>query len=310
MKEEIPLNSRDTVLNSKDGVLTPPKGVTSSFRVYLCHRRAPNLSRAEFQKLWLETHAPMVREYAGALGCTRYVQLRMTEHPDPLGASIAASRSWLAISIVSLFSGKRPPGHEKDILNHAQREFDVVDELWFSSEEALIEAMGTEKGAQALAAITADGSEHLSTTSVVAGAGYEFLEKPASYPSLKVMFCLRRKRDMSRHAMQEYWLTSHGPFAQTLKPQLQFRGYEQVHTLEETALGSFAGAFGNSDPSASYDGMASLRYSTERELGEHFLHPGFQAANMKLAKDELNFVDGQECIVVFGYQKLIFDQPG
>lgn len=283
-----------------------PEGVTKSFRVYLCHRRAEHLSRAEFQSIWENEHAPVVQEFAKAIGCHKYVQLKMTEHPNPLGAGIAASRHWLAIAIASLFSGKRPPEHEHDILSHAAREYDVVDELWFESEEALRETIESPEGMAALAKITDNCRDKTKTTSVAAGAGFEFLRPMASYPTLKVMFCLRRKRGMSRDAMQDYWLHRHGPFAQTLKPQLKFHGYEQLHSLPDEALAEYSKAFGNNQPTT-FDGMASLRYSTELELGKLFIHPSFQSANAKLAKDELNFVDGQECIVVFGYQHLVFD---
>lgn len=92
---------------------------------------------------------------------------------------------------------------------------------------------------------------------------------------------------------------------QRAKPQLKFRGYEQLHSLPDEYLAEFSQAFGNSQPTI-FDGMASLRYSTQLELGELFMHPGFQSANAELAKDELNFVDGQECIVVFRYQHLVF----
>tara|TARA_R110002096_G_scaffold16898_10_gene58022 strand:- start:35750 stop:36655 length:906 start_codon:yes stop_codon:yes gene_type:complete len=281
--------------------------IRESFRVYLCHRRATHLTRKAFQSIWNDEHAPLVNEFAAAIGCHKYVQLRMTEHPNPLGAGIAASRHWLAIAIVSLFSGKRPPEHEKDILSHEAREYDVVDELWFESEAALRNAIESPEGRAALKKITGDCADSVLTTSVVAGCGYEFILPVASYPSLKVMFALRRKRDMQREAMQDYWLHKHGPFAQTLKSHLQFHGYEQLHSLADESLGEFAQAFGNNEPTT-FDGMASLRYSTELELGELFVHPGFQSANAKLAKDELNFIDGQECIVVFGYQHLVFDK--
>jgi uncharacterized protein (TIGR02118 family) len=55
-----------------------------------CLRRLPHLSRAEFQQYWRETHAPLVRQHAAALGIKRYVQAHTIDPPGTQG--IAASR--------------------------------------------------------------------------------------------------------------------------------------------------------------------------------------------------------------------------
>jgi uncharacterized protein (TIGR02118 family) len=58
-------------------------------KLVFCLRRLPHLSRAEFQRYWRETHAPLVRRHAATLGIRRYVQLHTLEHPtqDALRAS-------------------------------------------------------------------------------------------------------------------------------------------------------------------------------------------------------------------------------
>jgi uncharacterized protein (TIGR02118 family) len=73
-------------------------------------RRLPHLSRAEFQKYWLEVHGPLVRQQADALGIERYVQLHTLD--DPLNEALRASRG-----------GPEP--------------YDGVAELWWSSREEL-----------------------------------------------------------------------------------------------------------------------------------------------------------------------------
>jgi uncharacterized protein (TIGR02118 family) len=50
-------------------------------KLVFCLRRLPHLSRAEFQRYWRETHAPLVRRHAATLGIRRYVQLHTLEHP-------------------------------------------------------------------------------------------------------------------------------------------------------------------------------------------------------------------------------------
>ena len=58
-------------------------------KLVFCLRRAPHLSRAEFQRYWRESHAPLVRRHAATLRIRRYVQLHTLEAPvqDVLRAS-------------------------------------------------------------------------------------------------------------------------------------------------------------------------------------------------------------------------------
>src|SRR4026207_250097 len=44
-------------------------------KLVFCLRRLPHLSREEFQRYWLDSHGPLVRELAPALGMKRYVQV-------------------------------------------------------------------------------------------------------------------------------------------------------------------------------------------------------------------------------------------
>ena len=53
-------------------------------------RRLSTLSREEFQRYWYETHGPLVRRHAQALGIRRYVQLHTLD--DPINAALRESR--------------------------------------------------------------------------------------------------------------------------------------------------------------------------------------------------------------------------
>jgi uncharacterized protein (TIGR02118 family) len=79
-------------------------------KLTFCLVRLPHLSRAQFQKYWFETHAPLVASVAETLQIRRYVQL----HSLPADAHAALRES-----------------------RQAPAEFDGVAELWFDSLEAL-----------------------------------------------------------------------------------------------------------------------------------------------------------------------------
>lgn len=89
-------------------------------KLVYCLRRLPELSREEFQRYWRETHGPLVRERAGALGIRRYVQLHTLD--SPLNEAMRASR-----------------GTAPDI-------YDGVAELWWDSLDAMTAAGGTPEG--------------------------------------------------------------------------------------------------------------------------------------------------------------------
>ncbi len=98
-------------------------------KLVFCLRRASHLSREEFQRYWRETHGPLVRERAEAIGCVRYVQVH-TGHDD-LNAALQASRG----------------GPEA---------YDGVAELWFEDRKALEAGFSTEAGRQAGAELLED----------------------------------------------------------------------------------------------------------------------------------------------------------
>jgi uncharacterized protein (TIGR02118 family) len=98
-------------------------------KLIFCLRRLPHLNRGEFQKYWLETHGPYVRERAAAIGMVRYVQLH-TGH-DAVNEMLRASRG-----------GPEP--------------YDGVAELWFESVATMGAGFADEAGRRAAAELLED----------------------------------------------------------------------------------------------------------------------------------------------------------
>ncbi len=88
-------------------------------KLTFCLRRLPPLSREDFQRYWLETHAPLVAARASTLGIVKYEQLHAGF--DALSAAIRVSRT-------------------------APEPFDGIAEIWFESEAAMA-AAGQNPGA-------------------------------------------------------------------------------------------------------------------------------------------------------------------
>lgn len=51
------------------------------YKLTFCLRRRPDLTRAQFQEYWRNTHADLVAERAGALRVRRYVQVHTEDVP-------------------------------------------------------------------------------------------------------------------------------------------------------------------------------------------------------------------------------------
>jgi len=98
-------------------------------KLTFCLRRLPHLSREEFQKYWLETHGPLVRERAAAIGALRYVQLHTSY--DDVNAGLQQSRG-----------GPDP--------------YDGVAELWFDDVDAIAAGLSNDAGRQAAAELLED----------------------------------------------------------------------------------------------------------------------------------------------------------
>ena len=98
-------------------------------KLAFCLRRRPELSREEFQRYWLENHAPLVRKHAQALRIARYVQLHTGY--DEINQALRASRS-------------------------APEPYDGVAELWWASREDMEAALATPEGQEAGRALLED----------------------------------------------------------------------------------------------------------------------------------------------------------
>ena len=91
-------------------------------KLVFCLRRRPELSREEFQRYWKETHAPLVRARARAIGALRYVQVHTGY--DDLNAGLQAGRG-------------------------GPTAFDGVAELWFEDRASLEAALKTDAARKA-----------------------------------------------------------------------------------------------------------------------------------------------------------------
>ncbi|QQS11722.1 MAG: EthD domain-containing protein [Rhodospirillales bacterium] len=85
-----------------------------AIKLNFCLRRLPHLDRAAFQRYWRDSHGPLVRAHAAALGIARYVQNHAVDSPFDAG----------------LRGGRGAP-----------EPFDGIAELWWTDEAAFERSM-------------------------------------------------------------------------------------------------------------------------------------------------------------------------
>ncbi len=85
----------------------------------MCLTRHPDITREEFKEYWMEKHGPFFMSNAEAMGAKKYVQSHTIN--STLNEGIKASRGMLP-------------------------EYDGVAEVWFESEETLMEGMSSPEG--------------------------------------------------------------------------------------------------------------------------------------------------------------------
>ena len=95
----------------------------------MCIHRHPDMSREEFQDYWLNKHGPFFQANAQAMRARKYVQSHTID--TPINQELRNSRGM-------------------------QAECDGIAEVWFESEQDLIEGMSSPEGQELGAALLED----------------------------------------------------------------------------------------------------------------------------------------------------------
>lgn len=117
-----------------------------------CLRRLPHLSREEFQRYWLDTHGPLVRDRAGALKIRLYVQVHALESGinDALRQARGADEPYDGVaelwwdSLDDLAAGGSTPEGQKAAQDLLEDERQFIDQarssVWIGEEHTVFES--------------------------------------------------------------------------------------------------------------------------------------------------------------------------
>lgn len=105
---------------------------------------------------------------------------------------------------------------------------------------------------------------------------------------VKLVFCLRRRPEMSREEFQRYWYEKHAPLVRSHAETLRIRRYVQTHTLDSPANAAMRASRGGP---VEYDGVAELWWDSIEDLAAGASTEEARAAGRELLEDERKFVD-------------------
>jgi hypothetical protein len=119
---------------------------------------------------------------------------------------------------------------------------------------------------------------------------------------VKLVFCCRRKPEMSLEEFHARWLKVHGPLVRRLREQLpMMRRYVQSHLIPGEASDALQSSRKAADP---YDGITEVWFDDLEGLGAS--DEAAIDASIQLLKDEAVFLDLPRCAVFVTQEHEIF----
>ena len=119
---------------------------------------------------------------------------------------------------------------------------------------------------------------------------------------VKLVFCVRRRSDLTAESFSRRWLDVHGPLVARLREKLPaMKRYVQSHTIaDEYNAGIRAGR----GTGPEYDGVTEVWFADLESMGS--TAEGATEAGRKLLEDESRFLDFPRCSVFLTEEHEIF----
>lgn len=120
---------------------------------------------------------------------------------------------------------------------------------------------------------------------------------------IKLVFCCRRKPEMTREEFQKRWLEVHGPLVRRMREKMpSMKRYVQSHSLADEISKA---ASGPRDVAPPYDGITEVWFDSLESLGGDGSADAIEAAKT-LYEDEMKFLDMPRCAVFLTEEHVIF----
>lgn len=121
---------------------------------------------------------------------------------------------------------------------------------------------------------------------------------------IKIVFCLRRRADLSRDEFQAYWRTNHAPLVRSHAKTLGIRRYVQVHSIDDNISTAVAGPRHSPE---TFDGVAELWLDSLDALIAAGSTAAGRTAAAALLEDERRFIDLERSPLFLAEENVVID---
>ena len=121
---------------------------------------------------------------------------------------------------------------------------------------------------------------------------------------VKLVYCLRRRADVSPEEFYRYWLHTHGPKVKKAAEAMRALRYVKSHTCEAELNQAFVASRGLAP---AYDGITEVWWNSIEDLKAAMGSTVGADAMAKLLEDESHFIEFSQSRVFMTTEHLIFD---
>ena len=122
---------------------------------------------------------------------------------------------------------------------------------------------------------------------------------------VKLVYCLRRRADVSLEEFYRYWLNTHGPKVKSMAEALRARRYVQSHTSAPELNQLFAASRGLAP---AYDGITEVWWDSVEDVKAAMATSAGGEAMATLMEDESRFIDFSQSCAFMTTEHSIFDR--
>jgi uncharacterized protein (TIGR02118 family) len=105
---------------------------------------------------------------------------------------------------------------------------------------------------------------------------------------IKVVYCVRRRADVTEERFHRYWLEQHAALVRSVAPAIRACRYVQSHTFAPELNALLMASRGLAEP---YDGITELWWDSMDTVNEVLASSEAAEAMAKLVADEATFID-------------------
>ncbi len=121
---------------------------------------------------------------------------------------------------------------------------------------------------------------------------------------VKLVYCIRRRPDVSPEEFHRYWLEEHAPLVRSVADAIGATRYVQSHTVAPELNAFLRASRGADEP---YDGITEIWWPSIDDLQANLQAAESQEAQQRLLDDESTFIDFARSALFLTEEHAVFE---